>query len=247
MGDNARICDFLMTGVLGYTKYFAEGGDFGSMICTTLGGDDYPACKLVAITNMAALPTFGALCTAPFFLLPKSWRTWLYSWIYTEDELDGFSRVGTYITTGMGYMVEQATRPFTIGYALNDSPIGLLAWVGEKYREYVDPDIVPDSTKFILTTVAIYFLTHSYASSTLPYGENTGWSRKDLRIIKPYGALYFPFDPLAWPVSWARAKHRKMVYTKKHDRGGHFPGYEVPELLADDLRDMVAGQYELFV
>jgi hypothetical protein len=245
MGDNARVFDHLMTGVLGYPSYMAEGGDWGSLITSQLGTDRYPACKVVELTGCAAPPTFGAMLTLPFFLLPTSWRQWLYSKIYTEQELHDFARTKAAISNGMGYFHEHATRPYTIGYAISDSPIGLLAWIAEKYHDWMDPEVLPGATDFILTTVSIYFLTGTFATSAMPYRDN---SFKDtIRITKPFGASRFPYDILVMPFSWAKAQHRKVIFTRSHQAGGHFPAFEVPDLLASDLRDIGASQRGLFV
>lgn len=244
MADNARIFDHLMTGVLGYPSYMAEGGDWGSLLSLNLGTERFPACKLVHVTSRSAGPTLGALLTLPFFLLPTSWRQWLYSKIYSEEELFDFGRAKQMIRTGLGYFIEQATRPCTIGFALNDSPVGLLAWIGEKYREWMDPDVVPHATDFILTTVSIYFLSQSFASSTVPYKENTF---EKVQVTTPLGLSRFPFDVTNSPESWVRATHRRVVFSRSHERGGHFPAYEVPEVLAGDLRELLRDQSGLFV
>ena len=246
MGDNARIFDHLMTGVLGYSSYMASAGDWGALVCLNLGSDKYPACKALELTGCPAQPTFGALLTAPFFLLPTSWRKWLYSKIYSGDELFDFARVGHFITTGTGYYIQQMTHPLTIGYAVNDSPLGILAWIGDKYHDLVDPDIFPEATDFIITTVSIYFLTQTFATATLPYAENVKSYGERMVITKPYGFSRFPFDVLNFPVSWVRAQHPKLILTRSHQRGGHFPGFEVPDLLADDIRAVVSSQGVLF-
>lgn len=247
MEDNARVFDHLMTGVLGYSSYMAEGGDWGSLVATYLGTDKFPACKLLDFTACAARPTLGAFLTLPFFLLPTSWRQWLYGKVYSEDELEDFSRMGRFMKSGMGYFAQQATRPLTIGYALNDSPLGILAWIGEKYQELIDPNILPTATDFILATTSLYFLTNSFATSTLPYHDNTKTFSEVLRITKPYGVSQYPYDVLNYPVSWIRAQHPNLVFARRHRRGGHFPGYEVPELLAADLREIASGRKHLLV
>ncbi|GJE85677.1 epoxide hydrolase [Phanerochaete sordida] len=246
MEDNARVFDHLMTGVLGYSSYMAEAGDWGALVCLNLGSDRYPACKALELTGAPGSPTLGALLTTPLFLLPTSWRKWVYSKIYTEEELFDFARQGQFWKNGSAYFIQQMTRPLTIGYALNDSPIGLLAWIGDKYHDLVDPDILPEATDFILTTVSIYFLTQSYMTSALPYAENTGTFSQRKTITKPYGASRFKYDVLNWPVSWIRAQHPKMVYTRSHQRGGHFPAYEVPDLLAEDIRAVASSQKASF-
>ncbi|KAF7789797.1 hypothetical protein EIP86_000743 [Pleurotus ostreatoroseus] len=246
MEDNARIFDHLMTGVLNYPSYMAQGGDFGGAICLFLGSDAYPACKLLNVTALPATPPFGALLTLPLFLLPTSWRQWAYGKIYTEAELADLARVKQYIKGGSGYFLEQATQPFSIGYALNDSPVGLLAWIGAKYVELLDPKNLRRATRYILATVSLYFLTGTFVTSTLPYYENTGTLSKKLCVSKPIGNSQYPYDVTNVPASWARKQHPGLVFARRHDEGGHFPAYEVPELIANDLREMAVAHSDLF-
>lgn len=242
MDDNARIFDHLMTGVLGYKSYVATGSDFGSMVCTHLGSNKFPACKLIQIVGGIAPPTLGAKLSLPFFLLPKSWRHWLYSKIYTEFELQGLARLGWFMKGGLGYFVEQATRPFTIGYALHDSPIGHLSWIGEKYKEIIHSDRAAEAKDFILATVSLYYLTGTYHTSTLPYRENMKSFGDAVRITKPYGVSQFAQDVTNVPVGWIKAQHPNMVLSRSHDEGGHFPAFEVPELLVADIQELVSMQ-----
>ena len=244
--DSARLFDHLMTGVLGYPSYMAVGGDIGGLICTILGTDEYPACRLLNLTEVPAQPTFGALLTLPFFLLPTGWRQSQYSMIYTEDELRDFARNSKFLKNGMGYFVEQATRPLSVGYALHDSPVGLLAWIGEKFKEHVDPAILPQCTRFILTTVSLYYLTGTFMTSALPYRENLALFGKRIVMTTPYGSSRFAYDLGHFPVGWAKSQHKKNVFLRRHDNGGHFPGYEVPELLASDLREIVTTNKAVF-
>ena len=246
MADNARIFDHLMTGVLGYSSYMAAGGDWGALVTSYLGTPKYPACKVVQITAAHAKPTLGALLTLPFFLLPAGWRSWLYSKIYSETELYDFARVGQLLKTGLGYFLEHATRPLTIGYAMHDSPVGILAWIGEKYPEFMDPAVARDATQFILTTVSLYFLTGCFASAGLAYRDNLKSFSERRQLHKPYGVIQFHHDVNNYPESWLRAQHPSLIFMRRHSEGGHFPGYEVPELLTGDLREIAASQKALF-
>lgn len=137
-------------------------------------------------------------------------------------------------------------RPLTIGYALHDSPIGILAWIGEKYPEVMDPEIAPHSTDFILTTVSLYYLTGCFETAGLPYRDNHKAFAEVAHIQKPYGVTQFRFDVDNFPESWVRAQHPNMIFSCRHDRGGHFPAFEVPELLAAALREIAASQKAWF-
>jgi len=259
MKDNARIFNTLMTSILGYSSYMAEGGDLGAIVTTILGTLEYPACKMVHLCgSVNPPPPLSMLGLGLSLLLPSSFRMWLLRKIYSEDERNDFSRSWNFLKTGMGYYLQQQTRPFTIGYAISDSPLGILAWAGEKYHELVDPEIYaqPSIREDILTTITLYYLTSSFATSALPYKENASqFSERPLVISKPYGLSRFPFDILVMPVSWIQAAHRgwpwssegsECVFVRRHEHGGHFPGLEVPEELAKDLRAMAEQNRALF-
>ena len=259
MKDNARILNTLMTLVLRYSSYMAQGGDWGSLVATFLGTLDYPACKMVHLNGqISPPPPLSMLGLGLSLLLPNSLRMWLLRKVYSEHERDDFSRSWNFLKTGMGYHLQQQTRPFTIGYAINDSPLGILVWVGEKYRELIDPEIYvrPSIKKDILTTITLYYLTSSFATSAIPYKENASqFSEPPMIISKPYGLSRFPYDIFVMPVSWIRSANRgwpwskegsECVFVRRHERGGHFPGLEVPEELANDLRAMAEQNRALF-
>lgn len=155
--------------------------------------------------------------------------------------MSGFSRTKRYITNGSGYFIQQLT--FTIGYALHDSSVTILAWI--KYKGLMDPATVSDPTtrEFVLTTI---YLTNTFVSSTLPYSENTKTFGQKIRMTKPNATSRYPHDVTNVPEVWIRAQHPKMIFRRVHQQGGHFPGYETPDLLAADLRELAASQNALF-
>lgn len=244
MRHNAKVFDHLMTGVLGYTAYMAQGGDWGSFITRILGSDDFPACKMINLNMLNGRPPLTALLTLPFFLLPTDWRKWLFSQVYSEEELNDFDRSFKFAKSGLGYFLQNHTKPMTIGYVLYDNPLGILAWIGEKYKEHVDPDILPSLIQDVLTTVSLYFLSRTAHTSGVPYKENGRLFNERHPITKPYGVSRFPFDIFIEPVSWSRKDNPgDLVFVRRHKRGGHFAALEAPELLAGDLREMVTGHW----
>lgn len=162
--------------------------------------------------------------------------------------MSDFSRTKWYIMNGSGYFIQQLTHPFIIGYALYDSPVAILAWIGEKYKELMDPVTVSDPTarEFILTTISIYYLTNTFVSSALPDSENTKTFGQKIRTTKPYATSRHPHDVTNVPEAWIRAQHPNMIFRRVHQQGGHFPGYETPELLAAGLRELAASGKSLF-
>ncbi|KAL4251319.1 peptidase S33 family protein [Abortiporus biennis] len=245
MADNARVINVLMTGVLGYDSYMAQGGDLGGVITANLGTPKFPACKLINLNGVGFPPPFTALLTLPLFLFPTSFRKWIYSKIYSEEERDDFYRSIQFLKKGFAYFLQQATRPMTIGYALYDSPIGILSWIGEKFPELMDPDVSPSLTHDILTTISIYYLTRTIHTAALPYLQNFQ-SVQDPIVTKPYGLSRFPHDVFMLPISWIHAKFKNLVFVRRHDHGGHFPALEVPDLLVGDLREMIVQNGILF-
>ncbi|MBL7259550.1 epoxide hydrolase family protein [Paractinoplanes lichenicola] len=134
-----------------------------------------------------------------------------------------------------GYSHEQGTRPLTLAQGLSDSPSGLLAWIGEKYRTWSD-DPAKFSDDFLLTQASLYWFTGAISTSFRPYYER----RQQLvppieRVEVPTALALFPADiPGGQPRSWAERTYNIARYTRM-PRGGHFAAYEETELLAEDI------------
>jgi len=149
---------------------------------------------------------------------------------------------------GAGYFGMQSTQPFTIGLALNDSPIGLLTWIGEKYHTHVDPNYQLSMPK-LLTIISLYYFTHTFASSCLPYYENTKmFGKPPARVTSAVlGVSVFEHDILIMPRSWVAKYHKnKLVFWRKHEKGGHFPALDNPDGLVADLREMMSSHRSVF-
>jgi hypothetical protein len=177
----------------------------------------------------------------------------------TETEKAGLRRTEWFMNQGLGYNIEQTTRPATIGAALADSPVGLLAWIYEKLHDWTDA--YPWTDDEILTWVSLYWLSTAgpAASARIYYeAQNTvPHPRHDKRMLQynPHvklGLSYFPKDLLVFPPCYGRTLG-PVVFEKVHTEGGHFAAYEKPELLVADLRAMfgrgggaedVAGRWE---
>lgn len=161
---------------------------------------------------------------------------------YSSRDRSTFARVKWFEAEGRGYAVIQATKPQTLGYALTDSPIGLLAWIYEKLHEWTDA--YPWTDDEILTWVSIYwFSTAGPAASVRIYYEaakdlNTGRLRTQRYIphVK-LGLAYFPKEIGIVPMTWGRTLG-PVVYEHEHESGGHFAAFEKPKAIASDLRKM---------
>ena len=138
------------------------------------------------------------------------------------------------------YAKQQATRPQTIGYALVDSPIGLLAWLLDKFAEWsdtVDSPFESISRDRILDDVTLYWLTGTGASAARIYYESPHSLAPDLRVDVPSAITLYPGDTESrTPRAWAQERYRRIVRWNLPEAGGHFPSLEMPEYFVADLQ-----------
>lgn len=161
---------------------------------------------------------------------------------FSAREKADLERGRWFMADGSGYAYEQATKPQTLGYALHDSPVALLAWIYEKLHDWTDG--YPWTEDEILTWVSIYhFSTAGPAASVRIYYETThpDWLRRQrlsqwIPNVK-LGLAYFPRELSVVPRTWARTLG-PVVFESEHDEGGHFAAWEKPEALVSDLKKM---------
>ena len=208
---------------LGYERYGAQGGDWGSMISTQLGLVD-PEHVVGIHLNMVVAPPPPDL---DFQHLQ-------------EDEQVALATYEYYGRVDSGYSKIQGTKPQTIGYALDDSPAGLAGWIVEKFRTWsdCDGDVERRFTKDqLLDNVMLYWLTgtaHSAgASTTRP--SRPAPSSPTAKVEVPVGVAAFPAEIIRPPRRWAEPRYDIRQWTEM-PRGGHFAAFEEPELLVDDVR-----------
>lgn len=161
---------------------------------------------------------------------------------YTAADRAGRQRSQQFQQSGTGYAWQQSTKPQTIGYALSDSPVGLLAWIYEKLHEWTDN--YPWTEDEILTWVSIYwFSTAGPAASCRIYYEvakDPSFSHKRLMQYVPQvklGLARFPREIFVAPKTWGRTLG-PVVHESFHDSGGHFAAWERPEIIAQDVKNM---------
>jgi pimeloyl-ACP methyl ester carboxylesterase len=205
----------LMTG-LGFGRYLAHGGDLGAGISARLA-QAHP--EAVAGIHVLAVGD-PADQSEP-----------------TREELAYLAQGEQWFADEGGYEHLQRTRPLTPAYALNDSPVGLLAWMLEKYRAWTHHgnQLSGLSDDLILTQASLYWFTGAIAASFRPFWEYRHYPPGPVEVSVPTGLAVFPADLVQPPRSWAERNHNVVHYTKM-PRGGHFAALEEPDLLAADIR-----------
>jgi pimeloyl-ACP methyl ester carboxylesterase len=214
----AAVWDDLMKR-LGYDKYMAQGGDWGSVVTTEIG-------RLVGgcigiHTNMPVARPNADDMAAP-----------------APDEVKALQALGFYQEWDSGYSKQQATRPQTLGYGLVDSPVGQMAWIMEKFYFWTDNDGSNPETAVtkdeILDEVMLYWLPGTAASSGRLYWESFGKDRGSGRIELPTGVAAFPEEILPAARAWAERVYNVTHWTDM-PKGGHFAALEQPELYVNDV------------
>jgi pimeloyl-ACP methyl ester carboxylesterase len=215
----------LMTDVLGYPRYAAQGGDWGSIITTCLGRDHTDQLAGIHVNMMAARPIVGEH-SEPLTEAEQSYLDGQTAWRAAEG----------------AYGQIQSTKPATLGAGLSDSPAGLAAWIVEKFRTWSDCDGDVESVfskDDLLTNISIYWLTNSIATSTRLYYE--AWRDQATPILTPgyidapTGYASFPHEISRPPREWVARAYNLQRYTE-FERGGHFAAMEQPEALVEDVR-----------
>ncbi len=226
MGPRAMAGVFaeLMTGVLGYEGYLAQGGDWGGAISSWLGYEHTPACRAIHLNIMTMRHPDG-----PQGDEEKAWARRFEQ----EQEVE------------MGYRTQQATKPQTLSYAMMDSPVGVAAWIVEKWNSWSDTegdDIESVYTKDrILTNIMVYLVTGSFnTASWIYYGRREEGGRvlspEGRRVEVPTGCALFPKELLSWPPRSYVERVYNVTHWTEMPRGGHFAAMEEPGLLVEDIR-----------
>ena len=210
---------------LGYERYGAQGGDLGAGISRWLAANDAEHVAGLHLNLCTAGPPDPENPTAG--VPPEEIALMEERAAFWTDEERGYSHM-------------HGTKPQTLGYSLNDSPVGLAAWIVEKYRSWCDCDGDPE-TRFskdeLLTTLTIYWATETATSAARYYYEGRhGANAPDpARIEVPTACAAFPGEFRFTPRRWLEARYNLVRFTMMPS-GGHFAASEEPELLVDDLR-----------
>lgn len=214
---------------LGYTRYAAQGGDWGAIIVRQLG--------LVDPTHLIGLHSNMCVAAPPPGPNPNEG--------VPAEELTRVEAARTRIAVETGYSQIQGTKPMTVGFGLNDSPAGLAAWIVEKFRTWSDSggNVERHFTKDeLLTNVMVYWVTETGPSSVRLYYENRMDGGLQGRVEVPFACARFPAELFAVvPRRWIEAQYNVQQFTDM-PRGGHFAAMEEPQLLVDDVRKFFRGR-----
>jgi pimeloyl-ACP methyl ester carboxylesterase len=205
---------------LDYSRYGAQGGDWGSQVATRVAALDAEHCAAIHL-NMA-------FAEAPVESIPL-----------TDDEKAALGAMTRFTREEAAYAQEQGTKPQTLGMALNDSPAGLLGWIVEKFRTWSDCDGDPESVftrDQLITNVMTYWVTQTITSSARLYWELFHAEKRAPEFVGvPTGVANFPKEVIRFPRSWVERRYN-VTYWSELPRGGHFAAMEQPELFVDDVR-----------
>ena len=214
----------LMTGVLGYDSYMAQGGDWGGAVSSWLGFEHAPACHAIHINIMTMRHPDG-----PQGAEEEAWA----ERFEREQEIEN------------GYRTLQATKPQTLSYAMMDSPVGVAAWIIEKFNSWSDTkgdDIESVYTKdLLLTNIMVYLVTGTFnTASWIYYGRREEGGRilspVGKRVEVPTGCALYPAELLSWPPRSYVERVYNVTHWAEMPRGGHFAAMEQPDLLIEDIR-----------
>jgi pimeloyl-ACP methyl ester carboxylesterase len=209
---------------LGYTRYGAQGGDWGAQVTTRLAALDPEHCAAIHLNMAIAAPP------PPDDAVPLT----------DADKVD-LAAMQRFQREESGYAHEQSTKPQTLGVALNDSPAGLLAWIVEKFRTWSDCDGHPEnvfSRDRLLTNVMLYWVPRTSASSARLYWEHQHRASAEGApeyVAVPTGIARYPKEVVRFPRSWVERRYN-VTHWADMPRGGHFAAMEQPELFVEDLR-----------
>lgn len=223
----------LMIEVLGFDRFAAQGGDWGSFVTSRIAFE-HPERLIGLHLNMVPLRRDPKLVDDP-----------------TPEEQAYFDELTVFLKEETGYQWIQGTRPQTLAYALTDSPAGLAGWIAEKFQRWSDCGGDPEAAiplDLMLANISLYWFTGCIGASFFPY-----WARMhrpwpipdDGPITVPTGYAAFPTEIVRPPRSLAERTYRDIQRWTVMERGGHFAALEQPQALAHEvfefLRPLRAG------
>lgn len=207
---------------LGYDRYVAQGGDWGSAVTTAMGLSETEHCAAIH-TNMPLVRPSPAVMND-----------------LTDFEKDALAAGQYYWDRDSGYSKEQSTRPQTVGYGLVDSPIGQAAWILEKFQAWTDCDGHPENVLTrdeLMDNVMMYWLPGAGASSARIYWESFAILGEEPQPVHtPAGVSMFPKEIFRASRRWVEERYTNLIHYNVLDKGGHFAAFEQPETFVEEIR-----------
>jgi len=209
---------------LGYSRWVAQGGDWGAAVTTGIGVARPAACAAIHVNMPLVFPAADDMANL------------------TPAEQKSLAAIQYYQDKDSGYSKQQGTRPQTLGYGLVDSPAGQAAWIYEKMWAWTDnkgnPEdaLTPDE---MLDNIMLYWLPGTGASSARLYWESFG-SFSSTKLELPVGVSIYPKEIFRPSRRWAEKQMANIIHWNELDRGGHFAAWEQPELFVNELRTCFA-------
>ncbi len=206
---------------LGYTRYVAQGGDWGSVVTTAMGVQRPKGLEAIHVNLPLVMPE------GPFENLTPAENDMLQSMLF-------------YDAWDSGYSKQQSTCPQTIGYSLADSPTGLAGWIFEKFWRWTDcagDPLNALSYDELIDNLMLYWLPNNGASSARIYWESFVGGLGAVELHIPTGVSVFPKEIYRAPRSWADRCMHNIIHWNELERGGHFAAFEQPDLFVQEVRD----------
>lgn len=220
---------------LGYKKYVAQGGDWGSVISDAMARQAPEGLLGIHVNMPATVPADVATALKNGEPAPAG---------LSAKEKAAFTSLNKLYTKGGGYAGMMVTRPQTLGYGLTDSPAGLASFFLDKFNEwtYSGGDAEKSLTKDeMLDDISLYWLTNTANSSAQLYWENNtnnfnAGEQKTAEIKIPVAVTVFPGEIYQAPKSWTERSYKNLIYFNEVSKGGHFASWEEPQLFAEEMR-----------
>jgi pimeloyl-ACP methyl ester carboxylesterase len=234
-----RAWDVLMKR-LEYTRYVSQGGDHGPVISTVMARQALAGLLGIHLTMPATVPENAARALSCGDQPPVG---------LSAGEKAAFESLQTFFTKNAGYGVMMVTRPQTVSYGLSDSPVGLAAWIYDKFAQWTYSGGEPERSLTkdeMLDDITLYWLTNSAISAARFYWENndnnfSSAAQKTTEIAIPIAVTVFPREIYRAPKSWTQRAFRNLTCFNQVDKGGHFCGMGRPQLFAAEVRSASRG------
>lgn len=205
---------------LGYTNWIAQGGDFGAAVATWMASQGVPGLRAIHLN-------FPLMFPPPTEGQPNEQeRAAIDEFVRFDSELSAFAKL-------------HVTRPQTIGYSLDDSPVGLAAWIYERFIEWTDSRGDPEaviSRDRLLDNITLYWLTRSGSSSIQLYRESFQTEFTAQKLSLPVAVSLFPRELFHPPKQWGERMYSQLIHWGTPPAGGHFAALEQPRIFAEELR-----------